>query len=86
MFIRKSELYTEDPSKGRLMGLNCNFRSTPQVLSFVNEIFGQLMSGGAAEIDTDELWFDTSDSAGNYGADFVFESTKYGIVFGFAET
>ena len=51
MFIRKSELYTEDPSKGRLMGLNCNFRSTPQVLSFVNEIFGQLMSGGAAEID-----------------------------------
>lgn len=51
MFIRKSELYTEDPSKGRLMGLNCNFRSTPQILSFVNEIFGQLMSGGAAEID-----------------------------------
>ena len=51
MFIRKSEKYDEDPSKGNLMGLNCNFRSTPQILSFVNEIFGQLMSGGAAEID-----------------------------------
>lgn len=51
MFIRKSELYAEDHSKGNLMGLNCNFRSTPQVLAFVNEIFGQLMSGGAAEID-----------------------------------
>ena len=51
MFIRKSELYAGDPSKGVLMGLNCNFRSTPQVLSFVNEIFDQLMSGGAAEID-----------------------------------
>ena len=51
MFIRKSEVYTEDPSKGKLMGLNCNFRSTPQVLAFVNEIFDQLMSGGAAEID-----------------------------------
>ena len=51
MFIRKSEVYTEDPSKGKLMGLNCNFRSTPQILSFVNEIFDQLMSGGAAEID-----------------------------------
>lgn len=51
MFIRKSEEYLKYPSKGRLMGLNCNFRSTPQVLKFVNEIFGQLMSGGAAEID-----------------------------------
>ena len=51
MFIRKSEEYVKDPSKGRLMGLNCNFRSTPQVLKFVNEIFGQLMSGDAAEID-----------------------------------
>ncbi|MBP5180260.1 MAG: UvrD-helicase domain-containing protein [Clostridiales bacterium] len=53
MFIRKSEEYRDDPSKGNLMGLNCNFRSTPQILSFVNEIFGQLMSGGAAEIDYD---------------------------------
>ncbi|MCR5592449.1 MAG: UvrD-helicase domain-containing protein [Saccharofermentans sp.] len=51
MFIRKSEEYVKDPSKGRLMGLNCNFRSTPQVLKFVNEIFGQLMSGDAAQID-----------------------------------
>ncbi len=51
MFIRKSEEYVKDPSKGKLMDLNCNFRSTPQVLKFVNEIFGQLMSGGAAEID-----------------------------------
>ncbi len=51
MFIRKSELYRDDPTQGNLMGLNCNFRSTPQILAFVNEIFGQLMSGGAAEID-----------------------------------
>ncbi len=51
MFIRKSELYRDNPDEGNLMGLNCNFRSTPQILSFVNEIFGQLMSGGAAEID-----------------------------------
>ena len=54
MFIRKSELYRDDPKQGNLMGLNCNFRSTPQILSFVNEIFGQLMSGGAAEIDYEE--------------------------------
>ncbi len=51
MFIRKAELYRNDPSEGNLMGLNCNFRSTPQILAFVNEIFGQLMSGDAAEID-----------------------------------
>lgn len=51
MFIRKSEEYRDDPSKGILMGLNCNFRSSPQILSFVNEIFGQLMSGGVSEID-----------------------------------
>ena len=53
MFIRKSEAYKNDPSSGKLMGLNCNFRSSPQVLAFVNELFGQLMSGGAAEIDYD---------------------------------
>ena len=53
MFIRKSERYRDDPSSGKLMGLNCNFRSTPQILAFINEVFSQLMSGDAAEIDYD---------------------------------
>ena len=53
MFIRKADLYNSDESKGKLMTLNCNFRSTPQIIGFVNEIFGQLMSGDAAEIDYD---------------------------------
>ena len=53
MFIRKADSYRNDSSKGNLMGLSCNFRSTPQILYFVNEIFSQLMSGDAAEIDYD---------------------------------
>ena len=53
MFIRKSELYKNDPSVGKLMNLNCNYRSTPQILGFINELFSQLMSGDAAEIDYD---------------------------------
>lgn len=53
MFIRKSEQYKNNPSVGRLMSLNCNYRSTPQILDFINELFSQLMSGGAAEIDYD---------------------------------
>ncbi len=53
MFIRKADSYRRDPANGNLMGLSCNFRSSPQILAFVNEIFSQLMSGGAAEIDYD---------------------------------
>ncbi len=51
LFISKADSYRKDKSKGNLIELNLNFRSTPQILDFVNEVFGQLMSGGAAEID-----------------------------------
>ena len=39
---------------GRLLELNQNFRSVPGVLSAVNDVFAQLMSVGAGEIDYDE--------------------------------
>ncbi len=53
MFINKAEKYSSNPDEGKLMELHCNFRSTPQILDFVNEIFSQLMNGGASEIDYD---------------------------------
>lgn len=51
MFIRKAEKYSKDPAVGMLMELNCNYRSSPQIIGFINEIFAQLMSKDASEID-----------------------------------
>ena len=39
---------------GRLIELNRNFRSVAGILDAVNDLFGQLMSAGAGEIDYDE--------------------------------
>ncbi|MCR5804198.1 MAG: UvrD-helicase domain-containing protein [Clostridia bacterium] len=52
-FIQKSIEYG-DKSKGKLIPLNTNFRSTPEILDFVNIVFRQLMSSDATEIEYDE--------------------------------
>ena len=41
---------------------------------------------GAGEVDTDEFGLDAGDGAGDDGADFVLESGKNGVVFGFTQT
>lgn len=50
MFIDKMNLYNGDSNDGTLYDLNNNFRSTPEILDFVNVIFEQIMSK-ATEID-----------------------------------
>ncbi len=49
MFTNKADLYRENMG-GTLMELSQNFRSTPEILDFVNVVFGQLMSKDASEI------------------------------------
>lgn len=49
---RKERYFKEDG--GKLHLLNNNFRSTPEILDFVNMIFSQLMSSDATEIEYDE--------------------------------
>ena len=39
---------------GSLYNLNCNYRSTPQILEFINKIFEQVMSSEGSEIEYDE--------------------------------
>ena len=57
-FIRRSEMYKGDNNpEGELIPLNINFRSTKQILNFVNVVFRQLMSGDATEIEYDEDQF-----------------------------
>lgn len=50
MFIRKMKEYGKKNGSGTLYDLNNNFRSTPEILAFVNALFYQLMSD-ATEID-----------------------------------
>lgn len=49
MFTLKADSY-RDKNGGVLYELTQNYRSTPEILSFVNEVFGQLMSKDASEI------------------------------------
>lgn len=54
-FIQKSIDYKDETKgKGKLIPLNNNFRSTPEILDFVNIVFRQLMSSDATEIEYDE--------------------------------
>lgn len=53
IFIAKSRSFL-DPDQGRLFVLNRNFRSVAGILTAVNQVFSQLMSRQAGEIDYDE--------------------------------
>lgn len=53
IFIERAEKY-QDCSNGILHILNKNFRSVTGILLAANDLFGQLMSKGAGEIDYDD--------------------------------
>lgn len=51
IFNEKIDRYKEDGSLGKVLPLTENFRSSPQILAFVNHIFEQAMTREGAEID-----------------------------------
>lgn len=51
IFNEKIDRYKVDQSLGKVLPLTENFRSSPQILAFVNHIFEQAMTSDAAEID-----------------------------------
>ena len=51
IFNEKIDMYKADASLGKVLPLTENFRSSPQILAFVNHIFEQVMTREAAEID-----------------------------------
>ena len=51
IFNEKIDQYRSDPSLGTVLPLTENFRSSPQILAFVNHIFEQVMTRDGAEID-----------------------------------
>lgn len=51
IFNEKIDLYRADGSLGKVLPLTENFRSSPQILAFVNHIFEQVMTREASEID-----------------------------------
>lgn len=51
IFNEKIDQYKDDTSLGKVLPLTENFRSSPQILAFVNHIFEQVMTRDAAEID-----------------------------------
>jgi len=53
MFINRMERYNKDES-GKVLLINNNYRSTEEILNFVNIIFTQLMSGDSTEIEYDK--------------------------------
>lgn len=55
--MRNLKLYREDSGKGEkgeLLNLSRNFRSTDEILAFVNSVFRQLMTADGAEIEYDD--------------------------------
>ncbi len=54
IFKGKDKLYSENEEEGRRIILSENFRSRPQVLTSVNEIFKRIMSETAGEVTYDE--------------------------------
>ncbi|MBQ3141711.1 MAG: UvrD-helicase domain-containing protein, partial [Clostridia bacterium] len=55
IFDRVAREYAADPTRGRLLQLNYNYRSHPGVLSAANFIFTLMMHEQTAEIEYDEL-------------------------------
>ena len=51
IFNEKIDQYKADGTLGKVLPLTENYRSSPQVLAFVNHIFEQAMTRNAAEID-----------------------------------
>jgi len=51
IFKQKYDLYEADPSQGRLIKLDMNYRSSPEVISFCNDIFSKVMTGDFGGID-----------------------------------
>ncbi len=54
IFINKSELFSQDNSKGTLINLKENFRSRPEVLGVVNDIFTNIMTKETSGFDYDD--------------------------------
>ncbi|MBR2294972.1 MAG: UvrD-helicase domain-containing protein [Clostridiales bacterium] len=54
LFLDLSKEYQREGSCGELKTLNCNFRSSKEIIDFVNIIFSQIMTGDGAEIDYDD--------------------------------
>lgn len=59
--LKNSEPYVEGSSSpNQLITLNCNFRSSPEVIGFVNMVFSRLMSeecGGVCYDENEQLYF-----------------------------
>lgn len=53
IFNEKIDAYLAGKEKGKVLPLTENFRSTPQILAFVNHIFEQSMTREAAEVEYD---------------------------------
>ena len=51
IFVQKSLRYLDDPSEGRVEYLNVNFRSSQQILDFVNTVFNGLMTDDFGGVD-----------------------------------
>ncbi|MCR5615456.1 MAG: UvrD-helicase domain-containing protein [Saccharofermentans sp.] len=51
IFNEKIDAYEEGREKGQVLPLTENFRSSPQILAFVNHIFEQSMTREAAEVE-----------------------------------
>lgn len=51
IFKEKYDLYEADPTQGRLIKLDTNYRSSPEVISFCNDVFGKVMTGDFGGID-----------------------------------
>ncbi|MBR2970677.1 MAG: UvrD-helicase domain-containing protein [Clostridia bacterium] len=51
IFKEKYDLFEADPSQGRLIKLDTNYRSAPEVISFCNDVFGKVMTSDFGGID-----------------------------------
>ncbi|MBQ4506554.1 MAG: helicase-exonuclease AddAB subunit AddA [Firmicutes bacterium] len=54
IFSAKYLSFKEDPSKGRVIDLNSNFRSKPRVIDLVNGVFSQIMTSSVSDIEYDD--------------------------------
>ena len=54
LFLDRMQMYRDPLINGTLLELNSNFRSVPGVLALVNDLFSQILSAPAGEIDYDD--------------------------------
>ena len=55
IFNEKFQRYAQNPQEGKLILLKENFRSSPEVLSATNDVFGRLMDQEVGEINYDSM-------------------------------